>query len=119
MTRAYLDALAASRIPDPTTVGDFCPRFESAEQVDTLQDTFNSVRVGVWKQQPPEFFQQAVIDADGTIAPTNACCKQGIDISYDGQWGYHPLVISLANTRERLYLLNRSGNRPSHEDAAG
>ena len=116
---AYLDALAASRTPDPTTAGDFCRRFESARQVDTLQDTFNAVRVGVWKQQPPEFFQQAVLDADGTIAPTNACCKQGIDINYDGQWGYHPLVISLANTREPLYLLNRSGNRPSHEDAAG
>jgi hypothetical protein len=115
---AHLDALGASRIPDPTTAGDFCRRFESAHQVDTLQDTINAVRVGVWKQQPPEFFQQAVIDADGTIAPTNACCKQGIDISYDGQWGYHPLIISLANTREPLYLLNRSGNRPSHEDAA-
>jgi len=33
--------------------------------------------------------------------------------------GYHPLVISLANTAEPLYLVNRSGNRPSHEGAAG
>ena len=82
-------------------------------------DSINRVRAGVWKQQPAEFFAQAVIDADGTIAPTDAQCKGGIDISYDGQWGYHPLVVSLANTREPLYLLNRPGNRPSHEDAAG
>jgi hypothetical protein len=115
---AYLDALGASRIPDPTTAGDFCRRFESAAQVLALMDSINGVRALVWKTQPDEFFAQAVIDADGTIAPTESQCKGGIDISYDGQWGYHPLVVSLANTKEPLYLLNRSGNRPSHEDAA-
>jgi hypothetical protein len=26
---AYLDALGASRVPDPTTAGDFCRRFDS------------------------------------------------------------------------------------------
>jgi hypothetical protein len=116
---AYLDALGASRIPDPTTAGDFCRRFESAEQVFALMESINSVRVKVWKEQPPEFFERAVIDADGTIAPTDGQCKQGMDISYDGQWGYHPLVVSLANTKEPLFLHNRPANRPSHEDAAG
>jgi hypothetical protein len=115
---AYLDALGASRIPDPTTAGDFCRRFTSADDVNCLQETINSVRLDVWKQQEPAFFEQAVIDVDGTIAPTDGQCKQGMDISYDGQWGYHPLLISLANTKEPLYLLNRPANRPSHEDAA-
>ena len=32
-------------------------------------------------------------------------------------YGYHPLVVSLANTGEPLFLINRSGNRPSHEHA--
>lgn len=113
----YLDALGAGRIPDPTTAGDFCRRFESDAQILRLMETINQVRLGIWKQQPAEFFQQAVIDADGTIAPTFGECKEGMDISYDGQWGYHPLVISLANTKEPLYLVNRSGNRPSHEQA--
>ena len=114
---AYLDGLGASRIPDPTTAGDFCRRFTEAD-VETLMDTINEVRLGVWRRQPPAFFERAVIDADGTLAPTFGQCKEGMDLSYKGQWGYHPLVVSLANTGEPLYLVNRSGNRPSSEGAA-
>ena len=117
---AHLDALGAGRIPDPTTAGDFCRRFESIEHVNALQEAINSARLGVWKKQPPAFFRQAIIDVDGTIAPTQGQCKQGMDISYDGQWGDRAGTkgTSLANTKEPLYLLNRPGNRPSHEDAA-
>jgi hypothetical protein len=112
----YLNALGAERIPDPTTAGDFCRRFSEADVL-TLMDTINESRLRVWAQQPPEFFDKAIIDADGTTVPTDAECKQGIDINYKGVWGYHPLLISLANTAEPLYLVNRSGNRPSHEQA--
>ena len=113
---AYLDALGARRIPDPTTAGDFCRRFTGAD-VEKLMDILNEARLRAWKEQPADFFEEAFIDADGTIAPTDGWCKQGVDISYKGVWGYHPLVVSLANTAEPLYLVNRSGNRPSHERA--
>jgi hypothetical protein len=112
----YLDALGAQRIPDPTTAGDFCRRFSEVD-VEGLMDTINETRLRVWKQPPDAFLEEAVLDADGTIAPSDAWCKQGVDISYKGEWGYHPLVVSLANTAEPLYLANRSGNRPSHEHA--
>ena len=112
----YLDALGARRIPDPTTSGDFCRRFSEAD-VERLMDIFNDVRTRAWKEQPADFFDEAFIDADGTMAPSGGRCKQGVDISYDGTWGYHPLVVSLANTAEPLFLVNRSGNRPSHEQA--
>jgi hypothetical protein len=113
----YLDALGAERIPDPTTAGDFCRRF-GEQDVRTLMEVFNETRLRAWGQQPDGFFDEALIDADGTIAPTDGWCKQGVDIAYNGVWGYHPLVVSLANTAEPLYLVNRSGNRPSHEQAA-
>ena len=113
----YLDALGAQRIPDPTTEGDFCRRFRD-DDVKQLMDIINGTRLRVWRQQPDDFFDEAFIDADGTIAPSDGWCKQGVDLSYNGIWGYHPLVVSLANTGEPLYLVNRSGNRPSHEHAA-
>ena len=114
---SYLNALGAQRIPDPTTAGDFCRRFD-ATAVETLMEAINETRLRVWGQQPKEFFDEAVIDADGTIVPTLGECKEGMDISYKGEWGFHPLVVSLANTGEPLYVVNRSGNRPSHEGAS-
>ena len=110
----YLDALGAKRIPDPTTAGDFCRRFCEPDVI-TLMDIFNRVRLRVWEQQPSEFFDEAIVDADGTIVSSDAECKQGMDFAYNGQYGYHPLLISLANTAEPLFLFNRSGNRPSQE----
>jgi hypothetical protein len=113
----FLDALGARRIPDPTTAGDFCRRFQPAD-VHTLLDIFNDIRTKAWAGQPAAFFAQARIDADGTLVATTGACKQGMDIAYNGTWGYHPLLVSLANTGEVLSLVNRSGNRPSHDGAA-
>ena len=112
----YLNALGAQRIPDPTTAGDFCRRFNSTS-IHRLMDVLNQIRMKVWWQQPHEFFEEAIIDADGTMVETTGECKKGIDINYQGQWGYHPLIVSLANTAEPLFIVNRSGNRPSHEHA--
>jgi hypothetical protein len=113
----YLDALGADRIPDPTTAGDFCRRF-TVTDVERLLECINEARLRVWQRQPRRFFREAVIDGDGTIAPTNGECKEGMNLAYNGQWGYHPLLISLANTGEPLYVVNRSGNRTSAEGAA-
>ncbi len=131
---------------DPTTAGDFCRRFETVEQIGALQRAIGEARRTVWARQPDEFFEQATVDIDGHIVETAGECKQGMDISYDGRWGRHgrivrdsrsaqcgsrmfgrvmneaasphPLLLSLAETGEPLRIVNRSGNRPSHEGAA-
>jgi len=115
---AFLDSLGAKAIPDPTTTGDFCRRFEPGH-IDALMDAINVARVRVWKGQGAAFLDTtAVIEADGSIVATTGECKEGMGLSYNGIWGYHPLLVSLANTREPLFIVNRSGGRPSHEGAA-
>jgi Transposase DDE domain group 1 len=113
----FLNALGTERIPDPTTAGDFCRRFTPADLY-TFIDIVNDTRLKVWAKQPDDFFDCAKIDMDGTKTPTTGECKLGMDISYDRIWCYHPLVVTLANTGEVLSVVNRSGNRPSHEGAA-
>jgi len=113
----FLNALGTERIPDPTTAGDFCRRFAEPD-IRALLAAIDEARLNVWARQPKEFFDRATIDMDGTLVITTGECKQGMDISYKGTWGYHPLVVSLAETGEVLRLVNRSGNRPSHEGAA-
>jgi hypothetical protein len=109
----FLNGLGAERIPDPTTAGDFTRRF-SEPDITALQECLNRARLKVWKVQPEGFLKEAFIDVDGTIAGTCGECKQGIGLSYKGIWGYGPLLVTLANTKEVLYLVNRPANAASH-----
>jgi hypothetical protein len=114
---ALLNMLGAVRIPDSSTAGDFLRRFKPYH-IEQVMTVINNQRIPLWKMQPAAFRECAYIDADGTITPTDGEKKYGMDLSHKGEWGYGPLVVSLANTQEPLFILNRPANRPSHEGAA-
>ena len=115
---AFMNALGADLIPDPTTAGDFCRRFTEADVLE-LMEAINQVRPRLWGGRGRDLLGPITyLDVDGTIVPTTGSCKQGMDMSYKGIWGYAPLIVSLANTKEVLYLVNRPGNAPSHAGAA-
>ncbi len=113
----FLDALGAQRIPDPTTAGDFTRRFKEEDPL-KLMVAINCARERVWSLIPEIFRKWTYIDIDGMVVGTDGECKKGIDIAYNGVWGYHPLIVSVANTKEVLFVVNRSGNVPSHTQSA-
>lgn len=113
----FLNALGADAIPDPTTAGDFCRRFSESD-IDDLHHAIDDARIEAWQGMDDSFYDEAVIDMDSTMVETTGQTKGGMDISFKGIWGYHPLLVSLANTGEVMSIFNRSGNRPSEEGAA-
>ena len=106
---AYMDALGAETIPSPTAAGDFTRRYDEADVIG-LMESINAVRPQLWTGRARDLLAPvAYVDVDGTLAPTLGDKKEGMDMSYKGVWGYHPLIVSLANTGEVLYLVNRPG----------
>lgn len=114
---AFLDALGARRIPGATTAGDFLRRFDAAS-VRQLMAAMQRSSAQVWRRQPKKDRRLALIDVDGTVVSTHGECKEGMQLSYTGRWGFGPLVVSLANSQEVISVVNRPANRPSHDGAA-
>lgn len=69
-----------SGFPTPPTAGDFYRRYSQVQLMRVMQG-INRVRQKVSKQQEDS----------------------------KGKWGYHPLVITLAETQEPRYLINGGG----------
>ncbi len=129
---AYLDALGARRIPDPTTAGDFCRRFREG-------DIF--LAAGIPRRAPEGLGQQPAAFFDGRSSTWTAQwstprrCKQGMDITYKGNgdtircwcrwptpakccaWSIAPAIgpATRARPRRSIWLaLVPSGRLPAH-----
>jgi hypothetical protein len=110
--------LGASRIPDPSTAGDFLRRFRRAD-IEELDRAIDEVQRRAWRSaHGSRKVRQGVVDLDSHVRHVYGDQKEGADFTYKGGFGYHPLVISLAGTQECLRLVNRPGNVASAEGAA-
>ena len=112
----YLDALGAERIPDPTTAGDFCRRFTEGD-VEQLMDTFNETRLRVWKQQPDGLLRRGLPRRRRDPRPDGRLVQAGGGHRLQRDLGLPPAGRLAGQHRRALFLVNRSGNRPSHEHA--
>jgi len=56
----FLDALGVASLPDPTTGGDFCRRFDE-DQIMVLQEAINAARVRVGATQDPAVSMTATV----------------------------------------------------------
>jgi hypothetical protein len=116
-SKAFQNLVGAESVPDPSTAGDFLRRFD-ANDLGSFQSAIDQARAKVWKRLPRKQRLCLTVDMDSTIKEVYGQCKQGADFSYTGKWSYHPLVISTAETKECLRLLNRPGNSGSADGAA-
>jgi hypothetical protein len=112
--------LGAARIPDPTTAGDFLRRFEHDDIV-ALDRVCDDLHRAAWRRRYGKRKRDlALVDIDSHVHHVYGDQKEGADFTYKGGFGYHPLVISLAQTQECLRIVNRPGNvvSPDGADAA-
>ncbi len=115
--QAIKHLLGACRIPAPSTAGDFLRRFHEPHLA-ALQTLMDDAREQVWRKLPRRRRKVATLDMDSTVKPVYGECQQGADFSYNGQWSYHPLLLTRAETHEPLRTINRSGNAASAAAAA-
>lgn len=104
--------LGASRIPDPTTAGDFLRRLDE-EDIRSLDGAIDEMHKNAWRRHSKKKQRVGRVDIDSHVHHVYGNQKEGADFTYKGGFGYHPLVFTLAETQECLRLINRPGNKTS------
>lgn len=114
---AYMTALGAKRIPDPTTAGDFLRRFDGTD-TEKLFEISNEYNKRIWSiTNNGKKRKQAILNIDGKIVETLGEYKEKMDMSYKGKWGFSTLILTEMTTGLHIFCINRGGNVLSQSDA--
>jgi hypothetical protein len=113
---AYRRLAGADRVTDPSTMGDFLRRF-GREDLNDLKAGIWGMRREAWRKLKRGKRGWASLDLDSKICAVYGEQKEGADFGYEGSYGYHPEMLSLAETGEWLDVVNRPCNEVSGEKA--
>ena len=89
------------------------------QDIERLSGVIDEVQEAVWSKLSRKVRRQrkkrefALVDLDGHIKPLYGVQKEGADFSYDGQWSYQPLVVSLGGSGECFKVVNQPGSARS------
>lgn len=137
-SEAVCRMLGACRVPDPTTAGDFLRRFDPQDNpgaLESLRHVVDNIQSQVWAEKAsggakkgkknkgrynrsPIKQDLAVLDIDSHVKEVHGVTKEGVDFSYNGKWGSHPILITMDGTGDCLALRNRPGNVRDSEGSA-
>ena len=112
----YRKMLGVERVSDPSTMGDFLRRFTRTD-LNALKSAMWQMRREAWKSLKPKQRRWASLDLDSKICAVYGEQKEGADFGYQGSYGYHPEMLSLAETGEWLDVVNRPCNAVSGDKA--
>lgn len=112
----YRQLAGVARVSAPSTMGDFLRRF-SRSDLNALKTAIWGMRRDAWKKLKAKTRRWASLDLDSKICSVYGEQKEGADYGYEGTYGYHPEMLSLAETGEWLDVINRSCNRVSGDMA--
>lgn len=89
---------------------------KSGGHLDRAIDEFHA---RAWEQHYGRKKQSwGIVDVDSHVRHVYGNKKTGADFTFTGGFGFHPLVLSLAQTQECLRLVNRPGNAAPVDGAA-
>lgn len=113
---AYRRLSGVDRVSNPSTVGDFLRRFGRGDLND-LKAGIWGMRKEAWQKLKKSKRRWASLDLDSKICAVYGQQKEGADFGYEGSYGYHPEMLSLAETNEWIDVINRPCNEGSGEQA--